>query len=152
MLPKTHIIGGFFLTLILFLIFPQITWFYALVIFISSFLIDFDHYLAYAYEKKRYNPWQVYKTMIDARAIIRKIPLEKRLEYKHLIMIFHGIEFWVVLALLIFVHKIFLFILIGIAIHMMLDFIDLYLSKAPFYIKLSVLYTHHKNKGKKPFD
>lgn len=76
---------------------------------------------------------------------------EDKKGYKRTIMIFHGIECWITIALLIFVHKIFLFVLLGIIVHITLDFIDLYKTQQPIYIKTSQIYVHFKNKDKQLF-
>lgn len=149
MFVKYHIIIGLIASLALLLAFPQIGWFYALIIFFASFLLDFDHYLWYAVNKKDWNPLHAYKWMMKKVDFFRAMSLKERRKYKTFIMIFHGIECWIILILLTFVHKIFFFVLIGVAIHMILDFIDLYVWKTPFYIKTSQVYTHIKNKDKK---
>jgi hypothetical protein len=149
MLPKTHIIYGLFASLILFLVFPQITLFYTLIIFLSSVLIDFDHYLYYAIRFKDWSLKNAYNWFLKNRDAMLKIKPEARRNYRSAIMVFHGIEFWIVLGLLIFVHKIFLFVLIGIAIHMILDFIEILSSKKPIHIKTSQVYTHIRNKSLK---
>ncbi len=148
MLVKYHIFFGFILSLLIFLLFPQIGWFYAVIIFLSSFLIDFDHYLWYVYKKKDWSLYHAIRFFHEKRALFLKMKLKERTKYKHVIMIFHGIECWTLLVLLIFVHKIFLFVLIGIGIHMILDFMDLYLNSRDFYIKISAIYTYYKNKKK----
>ncbi len=149
MLPKTHIIVGFIVSIILWLSSPNITWFYALIIFLASFLIDFDHYLYYVYKQKDHNLRKAYYWFIKQGKIFKQLSPSKQMEYKRALMLFHGIECWIILALLIFVHKIFLFVLIGIGIHMILDFIDLHKSKQPLHIKTSQIYVHLTNKKKK---
>ncbi|MFQ5531781.1 MAG: hypothetical protein ACE5ES_04160, partial [Candidatus Nanoarchaeia archaeon] len=56
MLPKTHIILGFIFSVLIFFLFPQMGLIGASLIFFSSFLIDFDHYLYYLFKKKDPNP------------------------------------------------------------------------------------------------
>ena len=147
MLPKSHIIIGFVLTLIIFLIFPSLTIFGAIIIFLSSFLIDFDHYLYFVINKKSFNLKKAYVWFVQKSAAFKKLNKEEQEKYKRGIIIFHGVECWVLLILLIiFFNKFFLFVLIGIAIHMVLDFIDLYQNKQPLYVKTSQIYTHIKNK------
>ncbi|MDP2673070.1 MAG: hypothetical protein Q8O84_04625, partial [Nanoarchaeota archaeon] len=52
MLPKYHVLFGFLFSLILFLIFPFIGLSGFLIIFISSVLIDIDHYLFYVFKNR----------------------------------------------------------------------------------------------------
>ena len=150
MLVKYHIIIGLIISGLIWFIFPNIGWFYVLVIFLSSFLIDFDHYLWYAFKKKDWNLINAYNWMMKKRDFFKGMLISERYKYKTMIMIFHGIECWILILLLIFIHKIFLFILIGVAIHMILDFIDLIYNKHPLYLKTSQICVHIKNKKKKP--
>lgn len=151
MLPKYHIIFGAIITSIIYAIFT-ITLFQAIIIFLSSFLIDIDHYLLYVLKKKDLSLKNAYKSFKQRRINWFQLPKQKRREHKQLILIFHGIEFWILIVLLLFIHKIFLFVLIGVAIHMLPDYIELFYLGEPFYIKLSPIYVHIKNKNKKEFD
>jgi hypothetical protein len=114
-------------------------------------LIDFDHYLYYAIIKKDYNPRRAVRWFFHYVEEMKKLSLEEREKYKMAIIIFHGIECWILLILLVFVHKIFLFVLIGIAIHMTLDFIDLFQRKKSLLYKISQVFVHRDNKGKKDY-
>jgi hypothetical protein len=149
MLPKTHIIIGFLISLIIFLIFPEINWLNALIIFVASVLIDFDHYLYYIFKKKDHKLKNAYNWFFQRAVILKNLSLKEREKYEEAVIIFHGVECWIILLLLIFVNKIFFFIFLGVAIHMVLDFIDLYLTKNPFHIKTSQIYVHVKNKKTK---
>jgi hypothetical protein len=151
MLVKYHILTGFVISLLIWFLFPQIGWFYTLIIFLASFLIDFDHYLWYALKKKDWNLVNAVNFFYKQRDFFLKMKISEREKYKNIIMIFHGIECWILLVLLILVHKVFLFVLIGMGIHMILDFIDLYNHNLPFHIKTSQIYTHQRNKNKKAF-
>jgi hypothetical protein len=152
MLPRAHIIVGLISSFILFLVCPQITFFYALIIFLASVLIDVDHYLYYAFRKKDLHLSRAYNWFRGQQKRFAKLKPSERSKYKSTIIIFHGIEFLLVLILLvIFINKIFLFILIGVIIHLFLDYYDLIVSKRDFYIKISQIYTHIKNKKKPKF-
>lgn len=146
MLPKIHIILGAIFSILFYFIF-QISLFHASLIFFSSFLIDFDHYLYYIIAKKDLSLKNSYKWFVEKRRKILQKPFEERKKYKHPVLIFHGIEFWIVILLLGFIYHVFLFILIGIGIHMILDFVDLISIKEPFYSKLSQIIVIIKNKN-----
>lgn len=148
MLPKYHILVGFITSIFLFLIFP-ITILEASIIFLSSFLIDFDHYLFYIYKNRDFNLKNSFNNFIKRGKKYRKLSKEQRNKIKQPIFLFHGIEFWSLLLILSFIHKIFLFILTGIFIHMTLDYIDLYYRKEPFYKKTSQILVYIRNKNKK---
>lgn len=150
MLPKTHTILGFVVSLVLFIIFP-ITWWQAGIIFLSSVLIDIDHYLLYVKKNKDWSLKRAYIFFIKKSNKWKKLSKLQKEKYKHEIIFFHGIEFIIILVLLIFLSNLFLFILIGILIHLALDFIDLIKKEAPLHVKSSQIYTHLNNKGKKDF-
>lgn len=65
MLPKTHIILGFVFSWILFNLFPNIGITGFVVVFISSFMIDIDHYLFYVFHKKDINPKNAFTWFIS---------------------------------------------------------------------------------------
>ncbi len=150
MIPKYHIITGAIISFILYLIFP-ITPLQASIIFISSFLIDIDHYFYYAFKNKSLNPVNATKWFFKKRKIWLQLSPIERKKYKRAVIIFHGIEFWMLLLVLSFFNKIFVFILIGIAIHMLLDFIEIIYLNEPFYCKFSQMYVCLKNKNKTEF-
>ena len=149
MFPKNHIIAGAIFSILLLITFPEIGWINALIVFLSSVLIDIDHYLYYIYKKKDWNLKRAYWWFVNQKDIFLRLNIKQRKSFKEAIFIFHGIEFWLVLILLVFLNKIFIFILLGISIHMILDFIYLFSWKRPLYIKTSQIYTHIKNKKKK---
>lgn len=149
MLPKTHVIIGFLVSLIIFLIFPEIGWINAAVIFLSSFLIDFDHYVYYVIKKKDLSLKKAVDYSVKQRDFLLSLSPEKRRGYKIGVMAFHGAETVLLLALMILVHRIFLFVLIGVLIHLILDLIDLYRCKLPLCIKLSQILNYRRNKNLK---
>ena len=63
-------------------------------------------------------------------------------QYKRNIFIFHGVETWIPLAII----SIFL---IGIGIHIFLDYIIILRLKDPWYSKFSIILTHSMNKNKR---
>lgn len=149
MLPSAHVIFGAIFSLILYLLFPQIGLTAAAVIFLSSVLIDVDHYLYYSIKFNDWNLKNAYKWFIHKTMKWRQLPIYQREQYQRTIMVLHGIECLILLALLILVHKIFLFVLLGFLVHLFLDFVDLMRENEPFYSKSSQIYTYIKNKNKK---
>ena len=108
MLPKYHIILGFFFSLILFLIFPFIGLLGFLIIFVSSVLIDADIYLYYVFTKKNFNLINAMKYYSKKRKEVLLLPMEQRAKKQGNIRIFHGIEVLLILFLLgFFINKIF---------------------------------------------
>ena len=138
MLVKYHVLAAG-LALITF---PFIGWFYALVIALSAVLIDFDHYLYYAVRFGDWNPMQAYKWYI--KKYFHDIEYEEGV--KHL-LIFHGIECWVLLLMLSCLHIFFAYVLMGVALHMILDLIKLIYDGEEVWPKLSqiLVYKHIMN-------
>lgn len=145
MLPKWHILLGAVFSFLIYYLF-SLTLAQFLIIFISSFMIDIDHYLFYIFLKKKFNPYQAYKWFFDGMKEYLKLAIEERKRFKKCIFIFHGIEFWIIFAGLCFVNKVFLWILIGVMFHMILDFAEIFYYKEPFYSKFSQIYVFIKNK------
>jgi hypothetical protein len=145
MYPKYHIILGGLVTILIYLI-SQITLFQAVIIFLSSFLIDFDHYIIYAIKKKDLSLKNARNYFYEKKDLWLNASKEQRKNFKHLVIIFHGIEFWVILIILAQFHTIFYFILTGIIIHMFLDYIDMIHLSAPFYTKFSQIKVYLRNK------
>ncbi len=150
MLPKYHIIIGAITTLIISSIFT-ITPLQALIIFLSSFLIDVDHYFLYIFKTKDLSLKKSIKYFFKRREEWLSLPLSERKKRKLAIFIFHGVEFWGLLAILAIYFPIIWFVLIGILIHMILDYIDILYKKDPLYCKFSQLIVYFKNKGKEDF-
>lgn len=122
MLPKYHILLGFILSLLLFLIFPSINWIGAVIIFLSSFLIDVDHYIHYVFKKRDLNLGKAYNWYIFRQKKLLSLSRNQRNKIPGHFLFLHGIEPLLILLLLgIFLSKYFLYILIGFAFHLLLD-------------------------------
>ncbi len=150
MLPKYHVVIGFLASLIIHLIF-QITFIQFLVIFLSSVLIDADHYFLYILRKKDFSLRKAINYFKERRKKWLSMKPEKRKNYKRAIFIFHGFEFWILLIIIANYINLIWFVLLGIFIHMFLDYIDIIYIKDSLYTKFSQLYVYHTNKRKKEF-
>ncbi len=148
MLPKYHIIFGFLLSFLVFALFPSIGVVSFFIIWISSFLIDFDHYLYYVFKEKDLSLRRARVWFFEYGEKAGHIKKEERKEYKVGILIFHGIEFLVLVVLLCFVNSFFFYVLIGILIHLSLDLItSIYYDYSQE--KVSQIYNLIKNKKRK---
>jgi len=116
MLPKAHIILGLIFSVLLF--FLHITILEASLIFLSSVLIDVDHYL---FIIKRKKIWNLKKAFYWHKNLPK--------DHKPMMHIFHSIEFLILILILSFFIKIFLFILIGLLFHSVFDIFDLLYNK-----------------------
>lgn len=123
---KYHLLFGILFTILLYFLFSSIISIFGLaIIFLSSFLIDVDHYLYYVFRKKDFSLKRAYKWYVKNTHKFCSLPLEKRNKFYIGIYIFHGIEFLIILFLLgTFVSQIFIFILVGFWFHLFMDLIS----------------------------
>lgn len=150
MLPKYHIISGILLSLALYFL-HNLTYLQAFIVFLAAFLIDIDHYLIYVIKKKDFSIRNSMNFFYWKSKEWLKMSVKERKKYKRSIFIFHGIEFWVILFFLYFYVPEILFIAYGFALHMILDYIDLFIKREPLIVKFSQLYVYFTNKKKKEF-
>ncbi len=117
MLPKWHILLGFVFAYIVYW-FTSINIFGASLIFLSSVLIDFDHYVWYGFKKK---DWSLKNAYNRNKALPKK--------HKPIMHIFHTIEFLIMVFMLFYFWNGFLFILVGMVFHSILDILDIFYNK-----------------------
>ena len=151
MLPKYHIIIGAIASITIFFLF-NLTLMQTLVIFLSSILIDIDHYLLFIIKEKNLSLKKAYNWFYERRKKWLTISKQEKEKYKRPFFILHGIEFWLLLSILANYINLIWFILIGISIHMILDFIEIIANKDPFYAKFSQTIVLIKNSNKKDFN
>jgi len=128
---STHIIIGVIISLLLLFFYKSIRPFYIIIFFLSSFLIDIDHYIFYVYMTGDWSITKSYYAFLN---------LPESRDYKNSkkhIWIFHGCECWILLLILSCLHPLFIYVCLGVALHMILDLILLYDKNYPLYIKLS---------------
>lgn len=150
MIPKWHIIFGAVFSIIIYFIF-NITLIETLLIFFSSFLIDFDHYLWFIFAKKDINIFKSIRYLIKKRKIWINLKPTERIKYKRAPIIFHGIEFIALIILLMVFFPILLFVLIGVIFHLLLDYIEMTYYKEPIINKISQTALLINNIGKRQF-
>ena len=118
MIPRYHIILGAVFSLVIWLVFPEIQGLFILLIFLSSFLIDFDHYVLAVMKTKSIS-------LIDAFEYYKKLKKDAKKEKgkkKSFFFLFHTIEFHILVLLLGFAWVGFFYIFIGMVFHSILDF------------------------------
>ena len=145
MLPKTHIFLGAIISFFILMIFPQIGWLNALIIFLSSVILDVDHCLYYAVKKRDLSLKRAYSYFV----MLRNKGYCNSSLYKQPILIFHGIEFCLVLLVLSIFSSFFLWILIGFLIHMVLDYTEAFYFHQSLASKFSQIYALARNKNRK---
>ena len=124
MLPRWHIIFGGAFTLLLWLAVPGISWIYLLLVFLASFLIDFDHYAASVLMTERLSlkeSFKYHESVGRTEIEEKKRGIRRRGDF-HL---FHTVEFHLLVGLLGLVWIGFFYIFIGMIFHSLLDVVDL---------------------------
>lgn len=150
MLPKIHAILGLIFSFLMYFMLNA-TILEALLIFFASFLIDFDHYLWYIYRKKSFNLKNAYSWFKEKRKKWLVLSEKEREKYKRPYLIFHSIEFWIILFILGYLNQIFFYLLLGILFHIILDYIETIYIRDKLYPKLSLIWVYTKNKNKEHF-
>ena len=121
MLPRNHIILGFIIAVFLFILFPSFGLVSVALFWLSSFLVDFDHYLFFIYYKKSFNLKKAYFWFKEKSKKIEKLKKNKE-KYTTGIYIFHGVEPIIICLILGFIlSKYFFFVAGGIFFHLILD-------------------------------
>jgi len=115
MYPKDHFIIGILFCVILFFIIPQISFLGLSLIFASSILIDSDHYFWFIFNFKNFNLKKAY--------LYAKNNKSKKNRKK--LMIFHTIEFLILILILSHFLKFLIYVFIGSVFHILIDTIDL---------------------------
>ncbi|MFH1607542.1 MAG: hypothetical protein ABIA78_00220 [archaeon] len=125
MFVKQHVILGGLFALALFLFFPEIGLINTSLIFLSSVLIDVDHYLYYVHKRKNWSLKKAHKWfVINVEEKLIVIPKTQRSRFYGGFFFLHGIEFLIISFLLIFLSKYFLFIFTGGTFHLLFDIVE----------------------------
>jgi len=124
MYPGKHVIYGLIFSIIML---PLINFnlFYASIIFLSSVLIDFDHYLIYVFRKRSPNLKKAIKYFMSFKKKIHYY-LDRKKKVKGPIVVFHTIEFLLAAFILSLFSKFIMLIFIGFVFHSLLDMIDIF--------------------------
>lgn len=106
MYPSRHFILSLIFSILLFPLYN----YNIILIFLSAFFIDADHYLWYVLKFKNFNFRQAYNYHVESKE-------------KDKLHIAHTVEFWILILILSFYFRFFYFILLGIIFHNILDLI-----------------------------
>lgn len=122
MYPKWHFILGGVFTLVFWLVFNDTYWLHLVLIFLSSFLIDFDHYLAGVIKTGSFSLTKIvnYFKWFDQGQVKRP---------KREFFIFHTLESHLIVLASGFFWEGFFFVLIGMVFHTFTDLVHLYNKK-----------------------
>lgn len=124
MLPRWHIILGMIFTVLVWVVIPTISPAYLALIFLSSFLIDFDHYVASVLKTKKYSLRHSFRYHEKMEKELKK-KIKKGIKEKGDFHLFHTIEFHALIGILgVFITP-FFYVFIGMFFHSLLDLIFL---------------------------
>lgn len=136
MLPRWHIILGALFAISLYYIFPSIKVTGILLIFLSSFLIDFDHYAAAAIKLKEFRIGRILEYH-RIKGIQSKEERKRGIRVKGDFHIFHTIEFHLLVLVIGLFFTPFLYVFIGMLFHSIVDLISIgyqdYLYRREFF-------------------
>ena len=122
MRPHKHIFYGLIFSALIYLIFPGIKTEGLLILFLSTFLIDIDHYIYYVLKKRDLNPIRAFKWHMENFRKYHSIPEEERKNFFGGLFIFHGVEFLTILFIAgVFLYKPIVLVFIGFLFHLFLD-------------------------------
>ena len=140
MYTKSHILLGAVFALMLYFVF-HFSIASSLIVFLSSVLIDIDHYLFYAIGKRDFSLKNSYNWFVNLKKRFKELPKGTRKKYSFGFTPLHSIEFLVPLFILGLLNGFFLLIFIGFFFHVFFDMLyEIFISKIAVY-KISVIYT-----------
>jgi len=132
MYPRPHIFLGLIFALILHFLVPGITWYACLIVFLSSFLIDFDHYVNAVIRTKKIGLIFALRHYYEIGAKLKK-QHEKGIRKRGYFQFFHTMEFHALVFIIGIFFSPFIYVFIGMAFHTLLDFVDLSLKDMVYH-------------------
>jgi len=124
MLPRWHIFFGAIFTFIIWMSSPQIALVNLALVFLSSFLIDFDHYIASVIKTKKYSLKKSFEYHDRLREQEKK-EIARGIRKKSDFHLFHTIEFHALVGVLAIFFSPFFYIFMGMVFHSLLDVFSL---------------------------
>ncbi len=125
MLPRWHVLFGAIFSILIWIVAPKTHILNILLVFLSAFLIDFDHYLCSALKTKKLGIFHSFAYHKEMKLMERK-EKAKGIYKKGDFHIFHTVEFHLLVGLLgIFVWIGFFYVFLGMIFHTLLDIYSL---------------------------
>ena len=139
MKPLSHLM---FSSILAILLYPLYNW-KVLFVLAGGFLIDIDHYLWYIYRYKKFN-------LIDSyRFYMKNIEVNDFTNVMGILLIFHSVEFLLVMIILSFYNEYVFIFTIGVILHYLLDLIFLFIYTRRFIVNHSIIWWIIKEKIQK---
>jgi hypothetical protein len=147
MLPKWHIIISAFVFLFLYF-FLRTSLLVSLFVALATVLIDIDHYFFYIVKYKEFNFKKVYNHQKEIKRKLLSGEMKKK-DRPKIFLIFHSIEFFILLLILIiiFENSILYLIFISFLFHFLCDLVYGLITKM-FYIQIYSLTAYLLSKRK----
>ncbi len=136
MKTSVHVFASAVLAIILY---PLFKW-NVLLIFAGGVLIDIDHYFMYVYKYRNCSIFECYNHYIKHM----QDPVQK--ENLGILLIFHTVEFLLLMFILSFYNEYALVFTIGLFGHYLMDLVFLYLYPKKFIVDHSVIHWAYRNK------
>ncbi len=124
MLPRWHILLGLIFTALIWFISPEISLIYLVVLFLSSFLIDTDHYINACNKTGKLSLGRAFNYYKEQDKRIERMKA-KGIRKKGDFHLFHTIEFHALIGLAGYFFPVFFYIFIGMVFHSLLDILGL---------------------------
>ncbi len=138
MRPKYHVLIGFIVSIILYFFF-SIGIFKTLIVFFSSILIDFDHYLYYIFKTKNFNLKRAHAWYLEKEKQLKKLSKQERKRVTYAFYLFHGLETVLIFVLLgYYLWNLFYFVAMGIFLHLLSDYAEQIFHKKRIF-KISII-------------
>jgi len=120
MLPRWHIVFGVLFTFLIWFFAQGISWLYLSLIFLSSFLIDLDHYVTGLMKTGKFGLRRIFGYYKEIEALQKKekvMGIRRRGDF----YLFHTVEFHALIAIISIFWTAFFYIFIGMVFHSLLD-------------------------------
>lgn len=139
MRPLAHLLAS---TIIAALLYPIFGW-KVISIIAGGVLVDIDHYFWCIFKHKNLDVIDCYKYYIDG------LDKEKYKKNLGILLVFHTIEFLLIMIILSFYNNLFLFFIIGLLAHYLLDLIAIYNLAGHLIANHSIISWIYKNRIQK---
>jgi len=138
MKTSVHVVASVILAAVLYHFFK---W-KVLLILVGGVLIDVDHYFWYVYKYRKFNFFDSYQFYI------KNIEINDFTNVAGILLVFHTLEFLLIVVLLSFYYEPVFIFTIGLISHYLLDFIFLSFIAKRFIANHSIIHWVYKNKLK----
>jgi len=125
MIPRWHILLGAIFTAFIWLVFPETAWYNLALIFLSAFLIDFDHYICAVWKTGKLGLFSAFAYHKKLQKMHRKCKKKGKGDFH----IFHTVEFHLLVFALGFLFEPFFYVFAGMVFHSLMDVIHLIILK-----------------------